>query len=648
MSFSHKISDCTSTRKCEHCQHRHHSLLCLYQDKSKSVQTKSESKPAHSQRQGVDGIPGPSTEHFTQNDLHNYSTMISKSSVKEITIFPTVLVNVINSYGKMVTLRALIDKCSDACYVTEQAVISLGCPIQKTEVQTTGLGGATTGTCTGISSFDIQSIVNPYFKQSISAYVLDKISPNRPVQSFKLKEYLPQSMQLGDPCFDNKAKIDLLLSGSIDAFITKSGTYHAKNDNIIFTETELGWIASGSVPEVQCLSSFLSPSNCLRKTDSDYEIVLKELDNTLKRFWELEEIPFVRKLTAEEIYCEEFYEKTTIRLISGRYCVRLPLKAECKFSNMRQVALKRYNYLEKRLSKNSDLKVQYSTCIQEYIDLGHMTEVDPGDYPDGYYIPHHCVIKESSTTTKLRVVFDASARDNLLQSLNDNMFNGPRLQPDLIDLLLQFRTFEFVFTGDITKMYRQILVNSADRKYQLVLWRTHQDEEIKTYTCNSVTFGTKTAPYLAVKTLLKVADDEKSKYPKGYECVKRGFYVDDCIFGADTIAEAIEYQQQTFHLLSSAGLYLRKWSSNSREILSNIPESDRENSNFLEFDKKSSVKTLGVQWFPEDDYFKYKFSLPETSSITKRSILSDVAMIFDPLGWISPCLVTAKLLIQQM
>lgn len=236
----------------------------------------------------------------------------------------------------------------------------------------------------------------------------------------------------------------------------------------------------------------------------------------------------------------------------------------------------------------------------------------------------------------------------MLQSLNDNMFNGPRLQPDLIDLLLQFRTFEFVFTGDITKMYRQILVNSADRKYQLVLWRTHQDEEIKTYTCNSVTFGTKTAPYLAVKTLLKVADDEKSKYPKGYECVKRGFYVDDCIFGADTIAEAIEYQQQTFHLLSSAGLYLRKWSSNSREILSNIPESDRENSNFLEFDKKSSVKTLGVQWFPEDDYFKYKFSLPETSSITKRSILSDVAMIFDPLGWISPCLVTAKLLIQQM
>ena len=96
-----------------------------------------------------------------------------------------------------------------------------------------------------------------------------------------------------------------------------------------------------------------------------------------------------------------------------------------------------------------------------------MLPVDPYKYENGYYLPHHCVTKLSSTATKHRVVFDASAKAPNLQSLNDNLMVGPKLQADL---LLKFR---YAFSADIEKMYRQIAINPEDYKYHLLLWRNN-------------------------------------------------------------------------------------------------------------------------------------------------------------------------------
>lgn len=180
----------------------------------------------------------------------------------------------------------------------------------------------------------------------------------------------------------------------------------------------------------------------------------------------------------------------------------------------------------------------------------------------------------------------------------------------------------------------------------MILWRTSLHEPIRTFRLNTVTFGTKPAPYLAVKTLLQVAEDEKANFPAGYEVLTKGFYVDDCIYGADTVQDASKIQSDVIQALKTAGFHLRKWSSNSLDVLENVTESDRETKSLLEFDEKTSVKTLGVQW--SDDNFSYKISFPTVKVFTKRNILSDIAKVFDPLGWISPCLVTAKLLIQDL
>lgn len=124
--------------------------------------------------------------------------------------------------------------------------------------------------------------------------------------------------------------------------------------------------------------------------------------------------------------------------------------------------------LERRLIQTPKIRSQYISFMQEYEDLGHMSLVTtPKLSEPHYYIPHHCVHKPSSESTKLRVVFDASCRTSSQYSLNDLLLVWPPLQDDLYIILLRFRLFRYALTADVTKMYRQVLVNENDRKYQI-------------------------------------------------------------------------------------------------------------------------------------------------------------------------------------
>lgn len=172
--------------------------------------------------------------------------------------------------------------------------------------------------------------------------------------------------------------------------------------------------------------------------------------------------------------------------------------------------------------------------IQDYLDLGHMTKVTTGQSTGcRYYLPHHGIVKESSDTTKLRVVFDGSASSTTGVSLNDILHIGPKLQEDLFDILLRFRSHQYVLTGDIEKIYRQILVRPEDRKYQQILW-LNSNGEVETYQLNTVTFGLSAAPYLALRCLKQLEDDEGYRFPRASSVLQRDFYVDDALTGADT------------------------------------------------------------------------------------------------------------------
>ena len=188
-----------------------------------------------------------------------------------------------------------------------------------------------------------------------------------------------------------------------------------------------------------------------------------------------------------------------------------------------------------------------------------MSEVtDKSSLDQGYYLPHHAVVKETSPTTKLRVVFDASMKSPSGLSLNDCLMVGPTVQDDLISIFTRFISFQFALTADIQQMYRQIKVYDTNNAYQKILWRNNSNEPIKTYSINRVTFGTASASFLATRTLHQLAKDEYDSYPSASRILKRDFYVDDLLTGAQSLEEAISLRNDLIKLLDREGFSLRK------------------------------------------------------------------------------------------
>ena len=289
----------------------------------------------------------------------------------------------------------------------------------------------------------------------------------------------------------------------------------------------------------------------------------------LERFWTLEEVNISKtSWSNEDLYCEEHFKKHIKRNSEGRYIVALPFKQSAKnLGESRQIALKRLMFLEKRFKKNIDLKNKYTDVINNYLELNHMSPIQTTD-ASGFYLPHHAVIKESSNTTKLRVVFDASMKSTNGNSLNDNLLVGPTIQDDLFSQLLQFRTYKYVIIGDIEKMYRQFLIREEDRIYQKILW--FDNGEIREYALNTVTFGVNPAPFLAIRCLHQLAEDEGNKFPLASRVLKKNMYVDNMLTGANCKDEAREICHQMINILQTAGLKMYQWASNDNEILNGI------------------------------------------------------------------------------
>ncbi|XP_053964222.1 uncharacterized protein LOC128867152 [Anastrepha ludens] len=221
-----------------------------------------------------------------------------------------------------------------------------------------------------------------------------------------------------------------------------------------------------------------------------------------------------------------------------------------------------------------------------------------------YFLPHHCVLKEESTTTKLRVVFDGSAVSSSGYSLNDLLMTGPTIQPKLFNTLLRFRTFPIALTGDICKMYRCVRVSEPDSYLQCILWRDSPQQPVNVFKLDTVTYGTRPASFLSIRSMHQLAIDEQTVYPIGSKILKRDFYVDDLITGGESIQEVKEIMSQTIKLLEKGGFKLRKWCSSNPELLQTIPPDDRET--LLKFDDGSDItKTLGLTWDPASDCLLY-------------------------------------------
>ncbi|XP_072400607.1 uncharacterized protein [Diabrotica undecimpunctata] len=400
----------------------------------------------------------------------------------------------------------------------------------------------------------------------------------------------------------------------------------------ILQKTKLGWLISGPI---HTKTNTYTSLHCS---------VTNNLDTQLSKFWEIEEYPKTEFLSDEENYCEQHFKENVTQDADGRFIVTIPLKKSIsELGDSRTAATNRFFTLEHKLLKNNDMRLQYHQFIKEYIDLGHMSLAEDQDDKNGFFLPHHCVLKAESTTTQLRVVFDGSAKSSTGVSLNDLMMVGPNVQDNLFYILLRFRKHNYVLSADVAKMYRQVLVQESQRNLQKILWRFNANDSILVYTLNTVTYGLASTSFLAIRSLQEVAHRNMNSFPKISNIILHDFYVDDLLTGAETVNEIIQIKEQITSLLLRHGFPLRKWISNDPASLSNSNQTP------LHIGEGDQTKTLGLLWNPNIDCLQYSISgLTPPFRITKRQILSSTAQIFDPLRLLSPVTVTAKIILQEL
>ncbi|GFX57965.1 integrase catalytic domain-containing protein [Trichonephila clavipes] len=220
------------------------------------------------------------------------------------------------------------------------------------------------------------------------------------------------------------------------------------------------------------------------------------------------------------------------------------------------------------------------------------------------------------------------------------------VKEDVFETISRFRRHKFAFTTDIQKMYRQILINPDQQDLQRIIWKHGLDAEILTYRLKTVTYGLSNAPFLAIRTLQQLAKDEKSRFPLASETLLYDTYMDDIVSGAPELETAQQLQSQLKDALQSCGMNLHKWSSNSPELLNSSLSSDVEHSFSTDIDL--SVKTLGISWKPFEDCFAFKVSVSAKHIYTKREVLSVIAKLYDPLGFLGPVIAKAKVFLQQL
>ena len=315
-----------------------------------------------------------------------------------------------------------------------------------------------------------------------------------------------------------------------------------------------------------------------------------------------------------------------------------------------QHAVKRFEAQERRLQHNFDLRDQYKGFIHEFLDLKHLEKVPENEIDNGcqnrFYLPHHAVMKESSTTTKLLVVFDGSAKTSTNFSLNDILLVGPTLQPDIFDLIIRFRQYKIGMTADIAKMYRQIALAPNAKAFHRILWRDEPTQKIEHLQMTRVTYGIASSSYHSIRSLQETAKSTNDE--RVAQALLNDFYVDDFLSGSDNEFEAEQLQDGLIKALGGAKMQLRKWVSNDPKLIERLPEELRGSETVNLFDSLT-VKTLGFVWEYNTDQFKFILCLPKINPpITKRQLTSEVAKLFDPIGWFAPITIKCKIWLQRL
>ena len=363
---------------------------------------------------------------------------------------------------------------------------------------------------------------------------------------------------------------------------------------------------------------------------------------------EIESLDVIKCLSAEDRRTFELM-KDSVTMVNGHNELPLPWRHDYQLlPDNKIMATKRLNSLKKHLSLDPKLKARYVEQMQIILQKGYAEEVPKEEIESNrriWYIPHHPVFNPKKPE-KLRIVYDCAASYSGV-SLNQVLMQGPDLVNSIVGVLTRFRREKIAIVADVEAMFYQVRVSQRDRDCLRFLWWPEGDmskQPVPFRMCVHL-FGATSSPSCAAFSLRQAALELGSNFdPRVATTIEKNFYVDDLLCTAPTADDGIRLIKGLQILLAKAGFHLTKWLSNSQEVIDSVPEKERSKS--LQVSSLSGElheRVLGVNWNVQSDRFEFNISIPIKPQ-TRRGILSTMNSLFDPLGFVNPVVLEARMI----
>jgi hypothetical protein len=646
----HHISrNCRSSARCNNCRGRHHSSICAtFRTRTDATASPSGAsiRDPPSSNQGV-YVP-------TTTALVGSHTPILLQTAK-VTVCGAGL-------GPTLEVRAILDPGSQRSYVTSRAREVLQLKRVRSESMSIKTFGSTTGDRQVRDVVQLKVLTKNSDPLILATVVVPHIcDPIRapPITATGAHEHL-NGLELADSDYlGGELEIDVLV-GSDHYWEVVTGRIIRGTSGPAAVETKLGWVLSGPVEGIaQETTAINFVSTHSLRVDAFTE--QQSLEEGLKRFWELESLGILKD---EQSVYDTFTQQISFK--QGRYEVHLPWKeSHPLLPDNYELCRKRLNGLLRKLNQDPGQLRQYDAVIRDQLRQGVVEVVsDPTIFEEGrvHYLPHHAVVRHDKQTTKLRVVYDASAKADG-PSLNDCLYTGPNFGQSILDILLRFRLHRVALVGDVEKAFLMVSVADCDRDVLRFLWIKDVREpqpEVTIMRFTRVVFGVSASPFLLNATI----DHHIKKYSTldqpFVSKFRRSIYVDDLTAGSHDADSAYEFYVKSKLRLAEANFNLRKFDTNSPKLRQRIESNEQLLS---QGDQTERVQTrpnlsererqvLGVRWDVTNDVFVFDVSsiadLMKETRPTKRNAVSLATRFFDPLGVITPLTIRFKLLFQQL
>ena len=674
----HQVKDCTVNKNCRHCNKRHHQSIC-FSVRDSAKEDKSGGEDAQRKR------------NDDKSEIKPTVTTTSMYRNKGKVLLQTAKAQAYSEDGSTsAKVRILFDSGSQRTYITNNLQRRLRLKPKKSEsiqLNTFGDNKFKRQTCNNVELLLENSSGERIHLTALSVPVICSPLPSAVNIDYSHLE----GLELADPIDeDNESHIDILIGSDFYWHMVSGDTIRGETGPVA-VRSKFGWLLSGPTDGYVSDEGKIT-SNLIIAGESDNFLTANENDalvECLKQFWTTESIGIFDPELNGDTQQDHFLED--IKFDGTRYEVGLPWKDGCRpESNHYELCRNRLKSIQKKLIKEPELLREYENIFNEQKRSGIVEEIPieecMGNNKEDvgvHYMPHHCVIRTDRKTTKLRVVYDGSAKpDDAKISLNDSLLTGPNFIPHLFDVLLKFRWNPIALTADIEKAFLMISIDPSNRDMLRFLWLKDpgdlNSEILEMRFCRLV-FGLRPSPAILGATITYHLDKLKETHPEASEIVdiiKNSLYVDDFLSGQECEEKAFKMYQDTKNIMSKGGFNLRKWNSNSKTVLKKIQNCEvdtsqdtndisieknvvEENQSYAKTsfgpttpDDEVQVKVLGSRWNAETDKLYFNFDdllqYARTLPATKRSLLKITSKVYDPLGLLSPFTITMKILFQDL